>query len=185
MPHAARHSSTTASTARSTTRSTGTAARSTRSTGTDAVKLLKDDHKEVKALFKQYDKLAKAEDESREELAREICAMLTAHTTIEEEIFYPAAREVLEDDDVDLVDEAAVEHATAKDLIAQIEGSSRDSELYDAKMKVLSEYIDHHVKEEEEELFPKVKKAGLDAKAVGAELAERKAALTAQRLDGH
>jgi len=180
MPQAARHS-----TAARTTRSAGTATRSSRTTGPDAVKLLKDDHKEVKALFKQYDKLAKAEDESREDLAREICAMLTTHATIEEAIFYPAAREVLEEEDLDLVDEAAVEHATAKDLIAQIEASDCESELYDAKVKVLSEYIDHHVKEEEEELFPKVKKAGLDAKAVGAELAERKAALTAQLLDGH
>ncbi|MBL8286546.1 MAG: hemerythrin domain-containing protein [Rubrivivax sp.] len=181
MPHAARPS-----TAASTARNTGTAARSTtRSSGTDAVKLLKDDHKEVKSLFREYDKLAKAEDESREDLAREICAMLTVHATVEEEIFYPSAREVLDDKDLSLVDEAAVEHATAKDLIAQIEASSCDSDLYDAKMKVLSEYVDHHVKEEEEELFPKVKKAGLDTKAVGAELAERKEALTAQQADGH
>lgn len=138
----------------------------------DAIALLTADHKEVKALFKEYEKLAEADDDSRQELAERICAMLTVHATVEEEIFYPAAQEAI--DDADLVDEATVEHASAKDLIAQIQESSPDDELYDAKVKVLGEYIDHHVKEEEGEMFPKAKKAGLDLKMLGEQIAERK-----------
>lgn len=142
----------------------------------DAIGMLTNDHKEVKALFKQYDKLVKsgAEDEEKVALAEEICLMLTVHSTVEEEIFYPAAREKLGDDE-DLVDEAEVEHATAKDLIAQLKGSApAEDALYDAKVKVLGEYIDHHVKEEEGEIFPKAKKGKLDTAALGAEMAARK-----------
>jgi hemerythrin superfamily protein len=147
----------------------------------DAIKLLTADHKEVKALFKEYEKLVKdeAEDEEKQALAEQICMMLTVHATTEEELFYPAAREALGEDE-DLVDEADVEHATAKELIAQIQGSSPDDPHYDAKVKVLGEYIDHHVKEEEGEMFPKVKKAGLDTAALGAEIALRKEELMAE-----
>ncbi len=147
----------------------------------DAIKLLTADHKEVKALFKDYEKLVKSDgsDEDKQAVAEEICFKLTVHATAEEELFYPAAREVLGDDE-DLVDEADVEHASAKDLIAQIQASSPDEELYDAKVKVLGEYIDHHVKEEEGEMFPKVKKAGLDTAALGAQIASRKEELMAE-----
>lgn len=147
---------------------------STTGASTDAVALLTADHKEVKARFKEYEKLADADasDADKQRLAQEICAMLTVHATIEEEIFYPAVREAL--DEPDLVDEATVEHATAKDLIAQIEDSSPDDELYDAKVKVLAEYIEHHVKEEEGEMFPKAKKAGLDLPGLGEQLSARK-----------
>jgi hemerythrin superfamily protein len=150
--------------------------------GDDAIALLTADHKDVKALFKQYDKLAEsdADSEEKQALAQEICTMLTVHATVEEEIFYPAAREVLGEDE-DLVDEADVEHASAKDLIAQIEDSGPDEDaLFDAKVKVLGEYIDHHVKEEEGEMFPKVKKAKLDTAALGAEIAARKAELMSE-----
>jgi hemerythrin superfamily protein len=149
-------------------------ARTTAAKATDATKLLSADHKEVKALFKQYDKLAKGEgsEDEKQAIAEEICTMLTVHATIEEEIFYPAAREAL--DEQDLLDEAEVEHASAKDLIAQIRGMSPSDELYDAKVKVLGEYIDHHVQEEEKELFPKVRKADLDLKELGASLEARK-----------
>lgn len=145
----------------------------------DAIRLLKADHAEVKALFKQYEKLVKAEARSAEkqELAKAICTLLTVHAQVEEEIFYPAAREVL--DAQDLVDEADVEHASAKDLIARIESSDPRDDHYDAKVKVLGEYINHHVKEEEQELFKEVKKAGLDVKQVGEELAARKEELMA------
>ena len=143
----------------------------------DAIDMLTTDHKAVKALFKQYDKLAAAGADADEK--QQICRMLTVHATVEEELFYPAAREVL-GDAADLVDEADVEHATAKDLIAQIEDASPDEELYDAKVKVLGEYIDHHVKEEEGEMFPKVKKAKLDTKSLGEEMAVRKEELMAE-----
>ena len=129
---------------------------------TDAIKLLTADHADVKKLFKEYEKLADAEadGEERQALAEQICDMLTVHATIEEEIFYPAARDAV--DEQDLLDEAEVEHASAKDLIAQIQEMDADEELYDAKVKVLGEYVNHHVQEEENELFPQCKSAGLD-----------------------
>lgn len=167
-------------------RATSTSQRSARTTTSDAIKLLTEDHKEVKALFKQYDKLAKsdAEDDEKQQLAQEICAMLTAHASVEEEIFYPAAREAL-GEEADLIDEADVEHATAKELIAQIEASSPDEDdHYDAKVKVLGEYIDHHVKEEEGEIFPKVKKS-LDVEALGEEIETRKQELLSPRGGAH
>lgn len=159
------------------TRSTTATSRGTKR-DPDAVKLLKADHKEVKGLFDEYDKLVKAEADSatKQELATQICAMLTVHATIEEEIFYPAARQALEENG-DLLDEAEVEHACAKDLIAQLEAASPDEPLYDAKVKVLSEYVQHHVDEEEGELFPKVKKTDLDLDELGEELSARKQAL--------
>jgi hemerythrin superfamily protein len=140
----------------------------------DAIKLLSTDHAEVKQLFAQYEQLVddEADDEERQALAEQICTMLTVHAAIEEEIFYPAAREAL--DEQDLLDEAEVEHASAKDLIAQIQEMDPDEELYDAKVKVLGEYIAHHVKEEETEMFPQCKSAKMDLAALGAELAERK-----------
>jgi hemerythrin superfamily protein len=157
------------------------ASKSSKSGGDDAISLLSADHKEVKALFKDYEKLVEeeADDEEKQALAEEICMKLTVHATAEEELFYPAARDVLGEDE-DLVDEADVEHATAKDLIEQIQDSSPDDALYDAKVKVLGEYIDHHVKEEEGEIFPKAKKGGLDVDALGAEIAARKAELEAE-----
>lgn len=151
----------------------------------DAIQLLTSDHKEVKKLFKAYDQLVEADGDSDEKqtLARQICTMLTAHATVEEELFYPAAREVLGDEEA-LVDEADVEHATARDLIAQIEASAPDDPLYDAKVKVLGEYIDHHVKEEEGEMFPKVKKSDLDLDALGEDMAARKEELLAELAEG-
>ena len=107
-----------------------------------------------------------------EALAATICAELTIHTQVEEEIFYPAARDIL--DEEDLIDEAIVEHASAKDLIAQLVDMSPDDDLYDAKVKVLSELIEHHVEEEEEEMFPKLKKAKLDTASLGPKMAARK-----------
>ena len=147
----------------------------------DAIKLLTEDHKEVRALFKEFEKLRQDEEadgEDKEALALQICALLTVHTQLEEEIFYPAAREAIEE--TDLLDEATVEHASAKDLIEQIESMSADEELYDARVTVLSEYVEHHVKEEEGELFPKLKKAGLDLAALGEELSARKQELMAE-----
>jgi hemerythrin-like domain-containing protein len=150
---------------------------------TDAIALLTDDHKAVKKLFKSYHSLIddEAKGSQKAEVAQQICRELTVHAQIEEEIFYPAVRESI--DDQDLMDEAAVEHATAKDLIAQIEAMSPDDEYYDAKVTVLGEYIDHHVKEEQDEMFPKARKA-IDVDAIGAALKERKEELMGELAGG-
>lgn len=141
----------------------------------EAIAQLTADHARVKKMFKQYEKLAKAEagDNEKKKLAAMICAELTAHAKAEEEIFYPAARAALPEPD--LIDEADVEHASAKDLIAQIESSSPSDQHYDAKVKVLGEYINHHVEEEEGEMFPKVRRAKVDTVALGEQIAARKA----------
>lgn len=151
---------------------------------TDAIKLLTADHAEVHALFKKYSALCEndADGEQRGPLAEQICLLLTVHLAIEEEIFYPEAREAGVEEP--LLDEAEVEHSSVKDLIAQIRSMEPDDDLYDAKVKVLGEYIEHHVKEEQDEMFPKCVKAGMDLKAIGAEMATRKAELTAEMTEG-
>jgi hemerythrin superfamily protein len=155
---------------------TATAAKS------DVTILLTRDHTEVRKLFKQYEKLADAQAPAseRQALAEEICTQLTAHATAEEEIFYTAAREA--GIEADLLDEAEVEHASAKDLIAQIRAMSPDEDLYDAKVKVLGEYIDHHVQEEEEEMFPKCRRSKMDLAELARQVAERKAELLAEEV---
>jgi hemerythrin superfamily protein len=152
----------------------------TRAAKTDATALLKQDHDDVRKLFDEYDELADddADGEERQALAEQICTMLTVHTTLEEEIFYPAAREA--EVESDLLDEAEVEHASAKDLIAQIESMSPDDELYDAKVKVLGEYVKHHIEEEEGEMFPQCRKAKMDLAGLAEALAERKSQLLAE-----
>lgn len=144
----------------------------------DAIALLRADHKAVTEMFGKFDKM-RDNGAKKKALAGEICQELTIHTTIEEEIFYPAAREALKRKGEDLLDEAQVEHDGAKALIAQIEGMQPGDDLYDAKVTVLSEYIKHHVKEEQEEMFPKVKKTSLDLKALGAQMQARKEELKA------
>ncbi len=151
------------------------AKRTRKSAAPDAIKLLKTDHAEVGKLFGRYERSRKKMTGSQKKsIAGEICRMLTVHTQIEEEIFYPACRGKIDDE---LIPEAVVEHQTAKDLIARIEGGRPGGEEYDAWVMVLGEYIRHHVKEEHTELFPQARKAGLDLKALGAEMAERKEAL--------
>jgi len=168
-------------TAKKATKKTPATARAAMS---DATLLLTRDHAEVKKLFKEYEKLAEAEadGEDRQALAEQICAMLTVHATVEEEIFYPAAREA--EVESDLLDEAEVEHASAKDLIAQIEAMGPDDDLYDAKVTVLGEYIDHHVQEEENEMFPKCRKADMDLADLAQQLSERKAELMEELGEG-
>jgi hypothetical protein len=141
----------------------------------DAIALLTQDHKNVKALFEQYEGLGEKAYATKQKVAQQICEELTIHTTIEEEIFYPAARAAIDDDDI--MDEADVEHAGAKELIAQIQAMKPDESHYDAKVKVLGEEIDHHVKEEQGEMFPKVRKTKLDLAGLGAQMAARKAEL--------
>ena len=140
----------------------------------DAVSLLSADHADVRQMFESYKQLVEedADDDEKRELAEQICLALTVHAEIEEEIFYPAMRESIDDDLA--LDEAEVEHAAAKDLIAQIQGMEPEDALFDAKVLVLGEYVDHHVEEEESEIFPAAEKSGVDLEALGAELAERK-----------
>ena len=144
----------------------------------DAVALLKADHKEVHAMFEEYEGLGDRANVSKNKLVAKICKALKIHTQIEEEIFYPAVREASKDTE-DMVDEAVVEHASAKDLIAQLEEMDPEDDLYDAKVKVLGELIDHHVEEEEEEMFPKARKLKLDMDTLGDEMAMRRDELAA------
>ena len=143
----------------------------------EATALLRADHKLVSGLFAAYEK-ARSPAKKRQ-IVSEICGELSVHAQVEEEIFYPAVKAALKDKA--LVPEATVEHATLKDLIAQVEGVPPDGEMFDAKIKVLSEYVKHHVKEEQEEMFPKARSTKLDMVALGAQLAARKTELFAAR----
>ncbi len=147
---------------------------------TDAIAVLTADHRTVKSLFKQFETLTKQDDvdDEKAELVRQICSELTIHATVEEELFYPAVREAIDDDD--LMDEADIEHASAKDLIAQLEELEPGDDHYDARVTVLGEYIDHHVKEEEGEMFVKARKADVNTVELGEQIVERKEALTAE-----
>jgi hemerythrin superfamily protein len=147
----------------------------------DAIALLKEDHRTVEKLFKDFES-AKG-DGRKEKLARQICLELTVHTKIEEELFYPACEGKIEED---MLKEAKVEHDSAKLLMAEIEGGSGQSDdFFDAKVKVLSEQIEHHVEEEEGELFKEVRKADIDLKALGQQMADRKQELLKEyKADG-
>ena len=137
--------------------------------------LLLDDHKKAKKLFKDFEN--EKSEAAKEKIAREVCMELTVHTTIEEEIFYPFLREQNPESFGDLLDEALVEHASAKDLIAQIQSMSIKDDLYEAKVTVLGEYVAHHVKEEEEELFPKIISQKLELRELVPQMTERKDAI--------
>lgn len=144
----------------------------------DAIALLKQDHRMVEQLFNEFER---ADDEELSSLSERICQMLTVHTQIEEEHLYPAAQDAFEDEeDIELVAEAHVEHNSAKDLISKIEGMNSEDETFKATVKVLGEYVKHHVKEEETELFPKLRKTDIDLKELGTQLADRKFALMEQ-----
>ena len=142
----------------------------------DAIAQLKADHVKVSGLFAEYEKSRSTA--KKKALVADICTELSVHAQIEEEIFYPEVKAALKDHE--LVPEATVEHASLKDLIAQIEAVEPDGEMYDAKVKVLSEYVKHHVKEEQNEMFPKVKASSLDLVELGARMAARKAKLLAR-----
>ena len=155
------------------------AARAASKQSNNAIAILEADHAKVKKLFKEFERLHDAEDDdAAEQVAQQICNELTIHATVEEEIFYPEVRAATGDDD--MMDEADVEHASAKELIAQIQSSGPGDDKYAAKVIVLGEYIDHHVKEEEGEMFPKAKKAKLDLEEIGARMMARKEDLKAQ-----
>jgi len=139
--------------------------------------MLKADHKLVSGLFEEFEKTRS--DARKTSIVAKICTELTVHTQIEEEIFYPAVKAALKDKA--LVPEATVEHAAVKDLIAAVEGKAPYGEMYDAKVKVMGEFVKHHVKEEEKEMFPKARKTKLDMQALGAQMASRKVELMASR----
>lgn len=163
-----------------TSTSKSTSAKSEASGHQDAIALLTSDHKAVKALFKEFEQLTKQDDvdEAKAALVGKICNSLAVHAQVEEEIFYPAVREAIDDDA--LMDEADVEHASAKDLIAQLEDMAPGDDHYDAKVVVLGEYINHHVDEEEGEMFVKARKADVDIAALGVEIAARKEELESE-----
>ena len=141
----------------------------------EATAMLRADHKHVSSLFELYE--AARSPAKKKDLVASICTELSVHAQVEEEIFYPAVKQALKDHQ--LVPEASVEHATLKDLIAQVKGIEPDGEMFDAKIKVLSEYVKHHVKEEQEEMFPKARETNLDMVALGAKMATRKEELLA------
>ena len=157
-------------------RKTATSARKTAATKTragsrsDAIALLRADHKRVSELFEQYEATRSAA--KKKTLVATICQELTVHAQIEEEIFYPAVKAALKDKE--LVPEAQVEHQSLKDLIAQVKDKEPDGEMFDAKIKVMSEYVKHHVKEEQNEMFVRAKKTRLDLQQLGEQLAARK-----------
>jgi len=138
----------------------------------NAITMLMKDHKDVKALFKQFEGLTERSLASKKKIVTQICNALIVHTHLEEKIFYPVVRKAIKD--VDLMDEARVEHAAAKELIAQLLAMDSSDDLYDAKVKVLSEQIEHHVREEEDEMFPKILKTKIDLETLGAEMQKRK-----------
>ena len=148
-----------------------------RNTSEDAIALLTADHKTVKALFKEFEDLTKQKgaSEQKARVVEQICNELTVHAQVEEELFYPAVRDAIDDDA--LMDKADIEHASAKEIIAQLESMEPEDDHYDARVTVLREYIDHHVKEEEGEIFAKARKADVDTLALGEQIADRKVEL--------
>ncbi|MDC8773062.1 hemerythrin domain-containing protein [Roseateles albus] len=144
----------------------------------DAIALLKADHEAVSQLFAEYENTRAVK--AKKALVAEICTALSVHAQIEEEIFYPEFKAALKDKL--LVPEATIEHAGVKGLIAELRGAEPDGEIYDAKVKVLSEYVKHHVKEEQNEMFPKAKASSLDMAELGARMAARKVDLLAQNV---
>ena len=143
----------------------------------DGLQLLAADHRKVEGLFADFEKASGAS--AKEKIVKQICTELKIHSTIEEEIYYPAIRGKVEED---ALDEAYVEHDSAKLLINELEAAEPDESFYDAKVKVLQELIEHHVKEEEKQrdnLFQQTRAAEIDLVALGAKLAARKAELKA------
>jgi len=139
-----------------------------------AIALLMEDHEYVKKAFRAFEKM---DEEDQPALVKQVCAALKVHTKIEEEIFYPAVRRAIKDED--LMNEAEVEHDSAKSLIKQLERMKPSDPKFAATFTVLGEYVNHHVKEEEEEMFPKVRRARVNLKALGARLMGRKIRLAA------
>src|SRR5688572_17354309 len=148
----------------------------------DAIALLKKDHREVEGLFKEFEALEEGESQAVEPVIASACTELKIHDKLESEIFYPAIREQAGDEKEieDLLNEAEVEHDHVRDLVQTIEGMSAEDEKRNAHFTVLMEYVKHHVKEEEKEMFPKLKKLDIDFNSIGAQMKERKQELMAE-----
>jgi acetolactate synthase regulatory subunit len=148
----------------------------------NAIELLKQDHRAVEDLFKQFEKVQDNDPDAAAEIIESACTELQIHDKLETEIFYPAVREEAEKEEIeDLLDEAEVEHETVRELIEKIEAMEWEDEKLHAHFKVLSEYVKHHVNEEGQELFPKLDQLkNLDLESLGAEMMERKAELTSE-----
>lgn len=160
------------------TRSSTSAASGRSTAKSQIIEMLKADHKKVKKAFKDFEKLDLEQDsESAEALVSQTLAEIEIHAALEEQVFYPAARGAIKEED--LIDEAEVEHMTAKVLIEQLKSMSAEDEKFAATFTVLGEYIDHHVKEEESEFFPKLRRTALDLEAMGEQIARRKRQLMA------
>ena len=147
----------------------------------DAIELLLQDHRKVEDLFKQFEKLAEDDEEAAVLIIETACMELTVHDKLEMEIFYPAVREAADEEMEDILDEAEVEHEGVRETIEKLEAMEVEDEKRKARFTVLTEYVKHHVKEEETELFPKVRKLKeLDLAALGEQMAERKTELMAE-----
>jgi len=144
----------------------------------EAISMLIEDHQKVQKMFKTFERTE--DQQQQEQLATQICNELTVHTQIEEQVFYPAAREALDEEEAALVDEASVEHQVAKDLIEKIKQSRPHDEEYCALVTVLGEYVNHHIQEEQKELFPAVKKTEIDFEALAEEMQQKKQELMSE-----
>lgn len=147
----------------------------------NAIDLLKQDHRKVEGLFKQFEQAKKGDEKI--EIAQQICQELTIHALVEEREFYPQLRDAFDTEGDDLIDEAEVEHRTLKQLIAEIDGSTADDRLFEANVTVLKEYVQHHVKEEENQIMPKARGTDLDLVAIGQRIQKLKERLTSQAMD--
>lgn len=159
------------------TRSSQSRGRGASPARTAIIEMLKDDHKRVKKAFRDFERLDLEKDpEACAHIVEQCCAELTLHATLEEELLYPAARNVLADEA--LIDEAEVEHASARELISQLQQMQPDEEKFAARFTVLGEYVKHHIKEEEGELFPRLSGAKLDWQALEAQILSRREELS-------
>lgn len=154
-----------------------------RSKSPEALEMLKQDHDKVQKAFKEFEKLDRENAEAVRDLAMQTCEDLKVHTALEEEIFYPALREAIDDEDI--LNEAAVEHETAKMLIEQLENMQEDDPNFHATFTVLGEYVRHHIKEEEGEMFPAAKKSDLDFEELAGRMRQRKDELMGETEKAH
>jgi hemerythrin superfamily protein len=163
-------------TSKSSSKTTSKAAhRAGKGSSQDALHILMDDHRKVIEMFEEFEEMKQkgsTDDEAKQMLVETACTELTIHAQVEEELFYPAARDAI--DDMDLLDEAEVEHASARQLISELAAMQPDDDLYDAKFTVLGEYVKHHIQEEEKQLFPKIKKTDMELEELGEEIEQRK-----------